>query len=78
MFNYSKNYYKQSQEPLEDSYRKTLEFEKFIAPYRITKERAKDLRKFKALERLEEERENYMEEIRKKFKDLRHKKRPPH
>jgi len=68
---FSKNYYKQQQESLADSYRKTLEFEAFIAPYRIPKERIKELRKFKAAEKLEEERENYLKDIRRKFKDLR-------
>ena len=70
---FSKNYYKQQQESLADSYRKTLEFEVFIAPYRILKKSR--LKKINArLRGIEEEREHYLKEVAQKLKDLENKK----
>lgn len=66
---YSKNYYKQSQESLMDSYRKTLEFEARIAPYRVFKKSR--LKKINSrLKGIEQEREHYLKDIAQKLKDL--------
>lgn len=52
-----------------DSYRKTLEFEARIAPYRVFKKSR--LKKINSrLKGIEQEREHYLKDIAQKLKDL--------